>query len=125
VPDPADVEAARRSYAAEQRLVASVIGRVISDLGITTGPDARAATTARDWIFGEDLGGDGWSFVAACEFVGLDPASVRQLAADAAGRRVRREHVYAASSMSPRPTSTRTVPAHRADLVVAGDVAAA
>lgn len=123
VPDPDDVAAARRSLSPEQRLVAGVLGRAISDLSITGGPDARAAATAPDWIWGEDLGGAGWSFVAACEFVGLDPATVRRLAAEADGLRVRREHVYSAASTSPRPTPPRAV--HPEDLDQVDDVEAA
>lgn len=122
VPDPADVASSRRSLSSEQRLVAGVIGRAISDLSITTGPEARDAATAQDWIFGEDLGGDGWSFVAACEFVGLDAETVRRLATDADGLRVRRPHVYSASSTTPRPTPPREM--HVEDLVDAGDAAA-
>lgn len=126
VPDPNDVSASRRSYSPAQRLIAGVIGRAISDLSITTGPEARDAATARSWIFGEDLGGEGFSFVAACEFVGLDAETVRRLAADADGLRVRRPHVYSASSTTPRPTPPREVHVEDLDdLVDAGDVAAA
>lgn len=92
-PDPADVAASRRTFAPEQRLVAAVIARAVADLAVVAGPDAKAAATARDWIFGEDSGGAGWSFVGACDYVGLDPDVVRRLAAEPAALPVRRDRV--------------------------------
>jgi hypothetical protein len=117
VPDPGDEAAARRSFTAEQRLVAGVIGRAITDLSISTGPDAKAAATAATWIWGDDCGGEGFSFVAACEHVGLDPDAVRRLAAEADGRRivVRREHVCAQMHGTvPRVVRTQDEPADAA-----------
>ena len=92
-PDPADVAASRRSFTPEQRLVAAVIVRAIADLAVVAGPDVKAATSARDWIFGEDSGGAGWAFVGACDYVGLDPDMVRRLAAEPARLPVRRARV--------------------------------
>ena len=40
-------------------------------------PHERVA--ARAWIFGQDLGGQGFAFVTVCEILDLDPDQVREL----------------------------------------------
>ncbi len=105
-PDPEDVAAARRRFSPEQKLLAGILARALADLTITSGPDVKAAATARDWLFGKPLPGQGWSFANVCDALGLNPDVVRRLAAETAARRARRSRRPRALPMPPREAHT-------------------
>lgn len=105
-PDPEDVAAARRRFSPEQKLLAGILARALADLTITSGPDVKAAATARDWLFGKPLPGQGWSFADVCDALGLNPDVVRRLAAETAAPRARRGRRPRALPMPPREAHT-------------------
>lgn len=93
VPDPRDVH---RPFAGAQLLLVGVLTRAVADLDVTTGKDAEAvAAAAAAWIWGDDLGGPGWSFVEVCDELRVHPDFVRRLAAEVGGQHAQRPYVFA------------------------------
>ena len=74
ITDPSDSEPTATGYRPSQALLAAILRQTISDIAWER-PQAKAG---RSWVFGEDLGGDGWSFQAVCDHLGLDAERVRQ-----------------------------------------------